>query len=78
MTLFQEVLEKTGKKSIAEVWPNLHLLVCGGVKLANYRPHLEKLMGDLNPYFIETYGASEGHFAFSDDFDRKRLKADHR
>lgn len=74
LTLFQEVLKKTGKKSIAEVWPNLHLLVCGGVKLANYRPHLEKLMGDLNPNFIETYGASEGYFGFSDEFGRDDLK----
>lgn len=74
LTLFQEVLKKTGKQSIAEVWPNLHLMVCGGVKLANYRPHLEKLMGDLNPNFIETYGASEGYFAFSDDFEKDDLK----
>ena len=74
LTLFQEVLKKTGKQSIAEVWPNLHLLVCGGVKLANYRPHLEKLMGNLNPNFIETYGASEGYFGFSDQFGRDDLK----
>ena len=74
LTLFQQAIKKTGSKSIDEIWPNLNLLVCGGVKLCNYRPHLEKLMGDLNPDFIETYGASEGYFAYSDDLKRQDLK----
>jgi len=74
LTLFQEVLKKTGKDTIAEVWPNLKLLVCGGVKLANYRRHLEQLTGSLHPDFIETYGASEGYFAYSDDLRTNDLK----
>lgn len=74
LTLFQHVLKKTGKQSIAEVWPNLKLLVCGGVKLANYKPHLEQLASGLNLDFIETYGASEGYIGFSDDLNRPDLK----
>lgn len=74
LTLFQEVLKKTGKSSIAEIWPNLQLLICGGVKLDNYKPHLQKLMGTLNPDFIETYGASEGYFAFTDTLKKDDLK----
>lgn len=74
LTLFQRVLKKTGKSSIAEVWPDLQLLICGGVKLANYKPHLQKLMGDLQPDFIETYGASEGYFAFTDKLGKDDLK----
>lgn len=74
LTLFQQALDKTGKNSIAEIWPKLQLLVCGGVKLANYRPHLEKLMGGKEPDFIETYGASEAYIAYTDDLERPDLK----
>ena len=77
LTLFQTALERTGKERVADIWPNLTLLVCGGVKLANYRPHLETLAGFGNRNkldFIETYGASEGYFAFSDKFERNDLK----
>ncbi|MCW9706821.1 GH3 family domain-containing protein [Fodinibius salsisoli] len=74
LTLFQHVLKKTGKQSIAEVWPNLKLLVCGGVKLANYKPHLEQLAEGLTLDFIETYGASEGYIGYSDDLKRLDLK----
>ncbi|MDX1586758.1 MAG: GH3 auxin-responsive promoter family protein [Balneolaceae bacterium] len=74
LTLFQQALKKTGSKSIEEIWPSLKLLVCGGVKLSNYRPHLNSLMGNLNPDFIETYGASEGYLAFSDDLQKEDLK----
>jgi hypothetical protein len=74
LTFFQRVIEETGKDSVGEVWPNLQLLVCGGVKLDNYRPHLEKLMQKPDVDFIETYGASEGYFAFSDNLERRDLK----
>lgn len=73
LTLFQKAVEKTGKKDISKVWPNLNLLICGGVKLSNYQPHLQKMLGELKPDFIETYGASEGYFAFSDDLHREDL-----
>lgn len=74
LTLFQHALKETGKESIAEIWPNLNLLICGGVKLDNYRPHLQKLMGSGSPDFIETYGASEGYFAYSNDMERDDLR----
>lgn len=74
LTFFQQALEMTGKKSIAEIWPKLQLLVCGGVKLANYKPHLLKLMGGMQPDFIETYGASEAYIAYTDDPQRTDLK----
>lgn len=74
LTLFQKVLEKTGKDTIADVWPNLKLLVCGGVKLANYRTHLEELAHGLSLDFIETYGASEGYIGYNDDLQKPDLK----
>lgn len=70
LTLFQETLKRTGKSSITEVWPDLSLLVCGGVKLANYRSHFEELTTGLSLDFIETYGASEGYIGFTDDLEQ--------
>ncbi len=73
LTLFQRLLDKTQADSISEIWPNLQLLVCGGVKLANYRPHLNRLL-QKNVDFIETYGASEGYFSFTDDLQKEDMK----
>lgn len=74
LTIFQRVLEQTKADTIAEIWPKLRLLVCGGVKLANYRPHLTKLLGNSDADFIETYGASEGYFAYSDALQKDDMK----
>lgn len=74
LTIFQRLLDKTAANSIADIWPNLQLLVCGGVKLDNYRPHLEQLLQKSQVDFIETYGASEGYFAFTDDLQKQDLK----
>lgn len=74
LTLFQRVLEVTGCLNIQQVWPNLELIISGGVKLANYRSHLESLCGTLEPDFIETYGASEGYFSYTDAVGEKDMK----
>lgn len=74
LTMFQEIIKKTGADNISKIWPNLQLLICGGVKLANYKPHLQKLIQNPDAEFIETYGASEGYFAFSNDLDRDDLQ----
>src|SRR5699024_9441864 len=74
LTLFQQVLKKTGRKRVKEVWPNLNLLICGGLKLANYKPQLQKLIGRKEVDFIETYGASEGYVGFSNDLAKNDLK----
>lgn len=66
LTLFERVLRATGRETVRQLWPRLRLLVCGGVKLSSYRARLEELLGDRPPDFIETYGASEGYFAFTD------------
>lgn len=74
LTIFQAVLARTKANSISEVWPNLQLLVCGGLKLDNYRNQLNQLIQKPETDFVETYGASEGYFAFSDDLQRNDLK----
>lgn len=74
LRFFQRALEKTGKESIQEVWPNLQLLICGGEDIKTYMPHFEYLCRGLNMEYIENYGASEGYFAFSNDRNRNDLR----
>src|SRR5699024_3550355 len=74
LTLFQQVLAKTGKQTIKQVWLNLNLLVCGGVKWANYKSYMQQLAERLSLDFIETYGASEGYIGFSDDLRKNDLR----
>lgn len=73
LILFQKALELTGKKYIAEVWPNLKLVTGGGVSLRIYKESLQKLCGPLQPDFIEFYGASEGYFAFTQAIHSEEL-----
>ena len=62
---FDWLMEKSGGKKIKELFPNLQLLVHGGV---NFEPYRQKLMESLGEDVdtIETFPASEGFFAFQD------------
>lgn len=62
---FEKLLEKSGKKTITELFPNFSVFVYGGVNYEPYRAKLESLMGRSVPS-VETYPASEGFFAYSD------------
>jgi hypothetical protein len=58
------VEERTGQK-MKEIWPNLQLVVHGGV---NFRPYRNKMSNSLGEGvdFLETYPASEGFIAYQD------------
>lgn len=62
LVLFKKLLELTGKKTIAEIWPNLELYIHGGVSFIPYRKQFEELIGNPEMKFLETYNASEGFF----------------
>lgn len=65
IVVLRKVLELTGKKTIAEVWPNLEVYFHGGVSLTPYRSQLKELLGKpLN--YLELYNASEGFFGMQD------------
>lgn len=74
LTLFERALRKSGRDTVRELWPRLRLLVCGGVKLSSYRARLEELLGERPPDFIETYGASEGYFAYTDRLGKREMR----
>ncbi|SDI58400.1 GH3 auxin-responsive promoter family protein [Winogradskyella thalassocola] len=66
LVLLNNVLEKTGKDSILDIWPNLEVYFHGGV---NFNPYVEQykaiLPSDKFRYY-EIYNASEGFFAIQD------------
>ena len=65
LVLFKRILEITGKKTMAEVWPSLELYMHGGVSFMPYKEQFQQLAGK-NIHFLEMYNASEGFFAAQD------------
>ncbi|HLO91507.1 MAG TPA: GH3 auxin-responsive promoter family protein [Lentimicrobium sp.] len=68
LVLLKRILEITGKKTILDVWPNLELIVHGGVSFLPYRKQFETIIGGHINY-LETYNASEGFFGIQDGKD---------
>ena len=62
LIFLREISKRRGKK-IEEIWPNLKLIVSGGVALSGFYDVLKQELGVLRPKFIENYGASEGYFS---------------
>jgi hypothetical protein len=63
---YERILERSGKKTVKEVFPNYSLFMYGGVNFEPYRAKLEELIGSKIDG-IETYPASEGFIAFQDN-----------
>lgn len=68
---FEKLVERNGKK-ITELFPNLQLIITGGVNYEPYREKMEELMGK-SVDTIQTFPASEGFFAFQDDYTQEGL-----
>jgi hypothetical protein len=71
--LFDKVLEAArqqgrGVETIREVWPNLRLLIGGGVSAAPYRPVIEQKFGDRDFTLTDTYNATEGGIFAATDY----------
>jgi hypothetical protein len=67
LVLLKRVLEITGKKTIAEVWPRLELFMHGGVSFTPYKQQFSEIIGNPNMNYTETYNASEGFFGIQDE-----------
>ncbi len=72
LLVLNRVLEKTGKSSIHELWPNFELVIHGGVNFEPYQRRFEAIMGKKINY-QEVYNASEGFFAIQDSANRNDL-----
>ena len=69
---YERLLQRSGKSTILELFPNLEMFVYGGVNFEPYRQSLEQLVGGRIPS-VETYPASEGFIAFQDSQTEKGL-----
>ena len=67
LVLIKAVLEKTGKKYLTEVWPNLEVFFHGGISFEPYKEQYKALIPSDGMHYMETYNASEGFFGIQDD-----------
>jgi len=67
LILLREVSTRRGLP-IEQIWPNLRLIITGGVALSGYIDAIRSELGSLHVRFLENYGASEGYFSY-DWFD---------
>ncbi|QGN22601.1 GH3 auxin-responsive promoter family protein [Elizabethkingia anophelis] len=68
---FEKLTEKSGKK-IKELFPNLQLIVTGGVNYEPYREKMNTLLGD-HVDIVQTFPASEGFFAYQNNYKEDGL-----
>jgi hypothetical protein len=70
LILLRHILEKTGKKYINEVWPNLEVYFHGGI---NFNPYINSFKSIIHKdiFYLETYNASEGFFGIQDRLNSK-------
>lgn len=68
---FEKLIERNGKK-ITELFPNLQLIITGGVNFEPYREKMNELLGKPVDT-VQTFPASEGFFAFQDDYTQEGL-----
>ena len=66
LVLLKKMLEKTGKDSILDIWPNLEVFIHGAVSFDPYRAQFKELIGSREINYLETYNASEGFFGIQE------------
>jgi hypothetical protein len=75
--LFEKVLAEAKKRgrrarTVGDVWPNLRVLIGGGVSAAPYLPVIRELVGREDVTLVDTYNATEGGVYASSDFSGAR------
>lgn len=69
LAVIKRILEKTGAKTLNEVWPNLEVFFHGGVCFTPYREQYKALIPTDKMRYMETYNASEGFFGLQNDMN---------
>lgn len=78
MVLFDRLKEVTGKSTIAEIWPDLRLIVHGGTSFGPFRHLFQEAIGSDAVKYCEVYPCSEGFIATEDPrYHLLRLVPDH-
>jgi hypothetical protein len=66
LVLLNNVLEKTGKENLLDIWPQLEVYFHGGVSFNPYIDQFRAILPKKDFKFYEIYNASEGFFAIQD------------
>ena len=66
LVLLNNVLDKTGKDSLFDIWPNLEVYFHGGVSFNPYIDQYRAILPKKDFKYYEIYNASEGFFAIQD------------
>ncbi|KAA6347736.1 hypothetical protein EZS27_004826 [termite gut metagenome] len=67
LVIIKQILDRTGKRALEEIWPNLEVFFHGGVSFNPYREQYQQLIHSDKMHYIETYNASEGYFGTQSD-----------
>ncbi|MBA3972451.1 MAG: GH3 auxin-responsive promoter family protein, partial [Bacteroidetes bacterium] len=73
LLIMKRVLEESGKKSIAEVWPNLEVYFHGGVNFTPYKEQFKTIFNKPDLNYLELYNATEGFFGIQDQRNSDEL-----
>lgn len=73
LVLLNNILERTGKDSLFDIWPNLEVYFHGGVSFVPYKEQYQSILPKSNFKYYEIYNASEGFFAIQDQNDSDEL-----
>jgi len=73
LVLLNNVIERTGKNHLFEIWENLEVYFHGGVSFVPYREQYKKLLPRSRFNYYETYNASEGFFGIQDRNNSEEL-----
>lgn len=66
LVLLNEILDKTEKNSLLDIWPNLEVYFHGGVSFNPYKQQYKNILPNKKFKYYEIYNASEGFFAIQD------------
>ncbi len=70
--MFEKLLAEAQKRgrsarTVREIWPNLRILLGGGVSADPYLPVIREMMGRNDVYLVDSYNATEGGIYASQD-----------
>ncbi|APX99378.1 GH3 auxin-responsive promoter family protein [Lacinutrix venerupis] len=66
LVLLNNVLDKSEKDSLFDIWPNLEVYFHGGVSFNPYKQQYKNILPKKDFKYYEIYNASEGFFAIQD------------
>ena len=73
LVLLNKIIQKSDKKYISEIWPNLEVYFHGGVSFKPYLNQYNNILNNNSMHYYEIYNASEGFFAIQHENNSNEL-----